>query len=246
MNMSRPELAPGIIDRLPDIQFCFQDMQVMCEWEGQIPPPHIVTGNKSRFKNGFDLLCFLFFWIISADIESGSPDRLTTLLLGIGSAQDPSSGSRASANPSAPIIWHDVDDGCYVDESRLVPSLELGEPSCSLARTALGGQRSLYHHPQPSANEIDQHESDGTTQRSPIEPTAYPIPELADQDEGGWNDICRTLSVHSNVDYAETRSNLLRILALAARLSRSRWPDASQRYSGKQRVLDRQWSGQER
>jgi hypothetical protein len=62
MNMSRPELAPGIIDRLPDIQFCFQDMQEMCELEGQIRPPHIVTGNKSRFKNGLDLLYFLFCW----------------------------------------------------------------------------------------------------------------------------------------------------------------------------------------
>lgn len=62
MNMSRPELAPGIVDRLPDIQFCFQDMQEMCELEGQICPPHVVTGNKSRFKNGFDLLHFLFSW----------------------------------------------------------------------------------------------------------------------------------------------------------------------------------------
>ncbi len=62
MNMSCPELAPGIVDWLLDVQFCFQDMKEMCELEGQIFLLHIVTGNKSRFKNGFDLLYFLFSW----------------------------------------------------------------------------------------------------------------------------------------------------------------------------------------
>ncbi|KAF4620107.1 hypothetical protein G7Y89_g14718 [Cudoniella acicularis] len=62
INISRPELTPGIVDRLPDIQFCFQDMREMCELEGQISAPHVVTGNKFRFKNSFDLLCFLFCW----------------------------------------------------------------------------------------------------------------------------------------------------------------------------------------
>lgn len=62
MNMSHPELAPGIVDRLSDIQFCFQDMQEICKLEGQICPPHSVTGNKTLFKTSFQLLCFLFFW----------------------------------------------------------------------------------------------------------------------------------------------------------------------------------------
>lgn len=60
MNLSRLELAPGTTDQLPDIRFCFKDMHAMCMVEGKILPPHIVTGNKSRFKNGFELVNFLF------------------------------------------------------------------------------------------------------------------------------------------------------------------------------------------
>jgi hypothetical protein len=94
-----------------------------------------------------------------------------------------------SVNPSTSNIWYDVEDGCYVDESNLLPSLELGEPSCSLTRPVLGGQLSFYHHPRPSANKIDQHESDGITRPSLTEPTAYTVPKPADQDSGMWNDI---------------------------------------------------------
>jgi hypothetical protein len=61
-NTSCLELAPGIPDQLADMQFCFQDMKEMCLWEGRLCPPHSVTGNKSRFKNSFDLLRYLLFW----------------------------------------------------------------------------------------------------------------------------------------------------------------------------------------
>jgi hypothetical protein len=62
MNLSRSELAPGTVDRLPDIQFCFKDMRVMCKVGGEMVPPYIVTGNKSHFKNSLELLSFLFSW----------------------------------------------------------------------------------------------------------------------------------------------------------------------------------------
>lgn len=34
----------------------------MCKVEGKILPPYIVTGNKSCFKNCFELVSFLFSW----------------------------------------------------------------------------------------------------------------------------------------------------------------------------------------
>jgi hypothetical protein len=62
MDQSRPELAPGMADQLPNLRFCFGDMRAMCKVGGEVGPPHIVTGNKSRFKNGFELLSYLFSW----------------------------------------------------------------------------------------------------------------------------------------------------------------------------------------
>jgi hypothetical protein len=62
MDRSRPELTPGMADQLPNLRFCFEDMRAMCKVQGEVGPPHIVTGNKSRFKNGFELLSYLFSW----------------------------------------------------------------------------------------------------------------------------------------------------------------------------------------
>ena len=139
--------------------------------------------------------------IISANIGPGSLDRDTTLLE-IRSAQGPTSGPSVSVDPSAPNIWYDVEDGCYVDDGGLLLSLEPGEQRGGLTCPPRNDLLPLCLYPRPPAHETDQQESNGITQSLSIEPMAH-----MDHDAG--NDVAAG-ELEMEVDsFCENRDSLL-------------------------------------
>jgi hypothetical protein len=117
-------------------------------------------------------------------------------------------------DPSALDVWYDVEDGRYIDKNELLPSLELGEPSCSPARPARDDPLSLHHHPRPLADKIDQHESDRITRPLSAEPAAYTVPEPVNQDRGGWNNIA-VAKLEKEVDLVYKDKDKLSVASLS-------------------------------
>jgi hypothetical protein len=82
-----------------------------------------------------------------------------------------------------------VEDGRYVDENELLPSLELGEEKGCPTRLARDDALSSHHHPRPFADKLGQHESDRIPRPLSAESAAYSVPKPVNQDGSGWNDI---------------------------------------------------------
>ena len=56
------ELRREAIQTIAEHRFCYRDMKELFLSNGNISPPHLVTGNKMRFDKVMDLLYFLFLW----------------------------------------------------------------------------------------------------------------------------------------------------------------------------------------
>lgn len=82
--------------------------------------------------------------IASAGITPGSPERGTITLRGTGQAEDRTSKSSVPVDASAPNIWYDMEDGRCIDDKKLLPSLELEEPSSHISLLRYD-PRSLHH-----------------------------------------------------------------------------------------------------
>jgi hypothetical protein len=57
-----PELSPEAVTQGGPVAYCWKSMRELFLVDGVRCPPHVVTGNKGRFKQLGDLLPFLFEW----------------------------------------------------------------------------------------------------------------------------------------------------------------------------------------
>ncbi|KAI8931113.1 hypothetical protein NX059_012123 [Plenodomus lindquistii] len=57
-----PELSPAAAESGVPISYCYRGMRKLFLVDGRVTPPHLVTGNKIRYRTVGELLDFLFQW----------------------------------------------------------------------------------------------------------------------------------------------------------------------------------------